>query len=416
MNRKISIKHALLALLFVGSAGLRAADDPFPDVNPHSYYGSMIMTAKVMMAETAYTDDVILAVYADDQIRGKGRPTDPNNPGAIYLDVYGNEDGECLYFKVSVGGQIVESCTDFRWQFNATVGTPQSPYVIDLADAHGHDFGTDGRCTLCGLRSYQGITVTSSEGKHTVIFDGTSEQTVSIPLPITASYVVYDRNLTSAKPMGIFLPFAITEDMEVGGGKFYRLSAIECQEGKWVATMTQVKELVANMPYVIMPDDDRLTIDLRGQTLIVQTEAKTSVSIDGWCLCGTYEKLVWDETGTDYGFPAQEYVDDLPHKFVRLTAGDYILPLHCYLSYIDVPVPTSLHESKAASQRVALHELPDDIELRFINEGVGIKEMYNVQCTMGIDWYNLAGQCIANGQQPTAKGIHIKNGKKIIIK
>ena len=52
MNHKksISMKHALLALLLLGSAGLRgAADDLFPDVNPHGYYGSMIMTAKVTM-------------------------------------------------------------------------------------------------------------------------------------------------------------------------------------------------------------------------------------------------------------------------------------------------------------------------------------------------------------------------------
>lgn len=410
----------LSLLLFMWSASLWAADDPFPDVNPHGYYGSMIMTAKVMMGETLYTEDVILAVYADDQIRGKGSPSDPNNPGAIYLDVYGNEEGEQLHFRVSIGGQVVEFCTNFAWRFNATVGTPRSPYIIDLANAQGHDYGTDGSCTFCGRHSYAGITVISSEEGHTIIFDGTSEQTVSIPLPITASYVEYDRQFEPGKPMSIFLPFAITEEMEVDGGKFYSFSAIERQEDKWVATITQVKNLEANMPYIILPNDDHLSIDFCGQTVIVQTEAKTPVNIDGWSLCGTYEKLVWYETGTDYGFPAGENDDDLPHKLVRLTIGDYILPLHCYLSYVGAP--DSPLGRKATPLRIALHELPDIIEVVFVNESVGIKEIYNGQWTVDNEddaVYNLAGQRVsikALTQRGSDEGarIFIVNGAKVL--
>ena len=399
-------------LLFMWSASLWAADDPFPDANPHGYYGSMIMTAKVMMGEAVYTDDVILAVYADDQIRGKGSPRDPNNPGAIYLDVYGNEEGERLYFRVSIGGEITEFCTDFRWQYNAIVGTPLSPYIIDLAGVHGHDYGSDGSCTLCGRHSYEGITVTSSAGKHTVIFDNTSEQTVSIPLPITASYIEYERQFQVGIPMGIFLPFDITEEMEVSGGKFYRFSAIEQQEDKWVATMTQVKTLEANMPYIIMPDADRLIIDLNGQTVIIQTEARSPDNIDGWSLCGTYRKLVWDEVGTDYGLATDEYNEATPHKFVRLTAGDYILPLHCYFSYQDTPA--SPHEDKAAPQRIALHEMPESITLRFINAGVGIKGIENnCESVINTQWFNLVGHMF--DVAPTTNGIYIYGGRKIII-
>ena len=410
MNRIISMKHALLALLFMWSAGLWAADDPFPAVNPYGYYGSMIMTAKVMMNEEVYTQDVIVAVYADDQIRGKGSPTDPNNPGAIYLDVYGNEDGERMYFRVSINGQVVELCTDFVWRFNATVGTPQSPYIIDLANGHGHDYGTDGSCILCGRRSYEGVTVTCSYGKNTVIFDGASQQTVNIPLPITASYVEYDRQFEPGKPMSIFLPFSITEEMEVGGGKFYSFSAIERQENKWVATMTQIKNMEANMPYIFLPNDDHLSIDFCGQTVMVQTETKTPVNIDGWTLCGTYEKLVWYETGTDYGFPAGENDDDLPHRLVRLASGDYILPLHCYLSYVGTP--TSPSGDKVAPRRIALNELPDIIEVVFVNQGVGIQEMYNDQSAKNKVWYSLSGRKLP--AEPTQKGIYILNGSKVL--
>jgi len=467
-KRSISLKHALLALLLLGSAGLRgAADDPFPNVNPHDFYGSMIMTAKVTMDEEVYTQDVVLAVYAADQIRGKGSPSDSNHPGAIYLDVYGDEGGEQLYFKISVHGHLLEIHPDLTWQFNAVVGTPQAPYILDIGDRVprqeptctesgsiaywrridgrlfadvdfqteltpqqltinplGHDYGSDGSCTRCGHHSYEGIRVSTTDGKHTVIFEGTSEQNVSIPLPITASAVTYNRKFKSGKPMGIFLPFAITEEMNVSGGKFYRFSDITRKEDKWVATMTEVKQLEANMPYLIMPDADYLTIDFLGQQVTVQTEVKTPANINDWSLCGTYEKIVWNELSTDYGFPASEYESELPHKFVRLTTDDYILPLHCYLSYLG-SLSTS-HESSfprtfAPPYRLSKHEMPESIEVVFIDEYDGIRSYEtNGKNTL----FDLSGRKISPSPDPSPvragrklpRGIYINNGKKIYIK
>ena len=40
--------------------------------------------------------------------------------------------------------------------------------------------------------------------------------------------------------------------------------------------------------------------------------------------------------------------------------------------------------------------------------------MFNVQCDDA--WYDLSGRKIANGQQPTAKGIYIHGGKKIVVR
>ena len=52
-------------------------------------------------------------------------------------------------------------------------------------------------------------------------------------------------------------------------------------------------------------------------------------------------------------------------------------------------------------------------ELTFVfDEATGISTMHNTQCIMHNDFYNLAGQKVAN----PSKGLYIMNGKKVIIK
>ena len=66
----------MLALLLVGSAGLRAqSSDPFPEVNPHKYDNSMIIRGQVRQNGVALGNDAVVAVYCGDEIRGKGRPS-----------------------------------------------------------------------------------------------------------------------------------------------------------------------------------------------------------------------------------------------------------------------------------------------------------------------------------------------------
>ena len=226
--------------------------------------------------------------------------------------------------------------------------------------------------------------------------------------------------------MGIFLPFAITEEMNVSGGKFYHFTDITRKDDKWVATMTQVKELEANMPYLIMPDADHLSIDVLGQQVIVQTEAKSPATINDWSLCGTYEKMVWHELSTDYGFPAREYESGLPHRFMRLTTDDYILPLHCYLSYrgsLSASATPFSSQSFVPPYRLSKHEMPESIEVVFVDEYDAIRsyEANEANGANGINGKNtlldLSGRSIVqsyNRQIP--HGVYIYKGKKVVIK
>ena len=51
------------------------------------------------------------------------------------------------------------------------------------------------------------------------------------------------------------------------------------------------------------------------------------------------------------------------------------------------------------------------------NEATGIKTTnYTNLTNYDGAWYSLDGRKIANGQKPTAKGVYIHNGRKVVIK
>ena len=136
----------MLALLLVGSAGLRAqSSDPFPEVNPHKYDNSMIIRGQVRQNGVALGSDAVVAVYCGDEIRGKGRPfSDENHIHTNFIQflVHGDGDtnGDPLVFKVYTGGKIIEVDQGLTYQNNAVIGSYDKYYYIDLGlrgDANG---------------------------------------------------------------------------------------------------------------------------------------------------------------------------------------------------------------------------------------------------------------------------------------
>ena len=389
----------LLALLTWGSAGYGADTDPFPDVNPHAYYGSMMMSVKVM-AYGGVLRDIIVAVYSGDEIRGKNSPKDAGNPGVTYLTVYGNQSGEQLSFKVFVKGIIVETEPLLTYTYNGVIGSPEAPYLLDIGPYIHHT----------------GITVQSLGGKHTVSFDSTSDQAVSIPIPMVIDSIAYNRTFVPGQYASVFLPFDITPEMTVTGGEFYRFADITHLEEKWRATMMRVDSVQANHPYLFVPKDTMLTIDPNGHKFTVCTEPWEPEPKNGWTFRGTYEKLVWTGESSDYGFPANGADDNLHREFIRFSDGDYILPLHCYLSYVgDSPSPTAPRHSP----RTASIHLPDTVEIYLVDkDGIGIHGILPDPSPVGDDTiYDLRGQIVncklSNCKLP--RGIYIVNGKKVVI-
>lgn len=161
--------YGLLALLFVGSASLMAqVTDPFPNVPFRKYYGNMQLTAKVMMNEEVLTGDVVIAIYYDDQIRGKGSPSDESHPGVAYLTVYGDYRPDHFHCKVAVNGSIIEvDPGDLAFGLNGVVGSASNPYVIDLPAPVVTKPSTEGWATTClpfNAEVPEGVSVWYSTG------------------------------------------------------------------------------------------------------------------------------------------------------------------------------------------------------------------------------------------------------------
>jgi len=71
---------------------------------------------------------------------------------------------------------------------------------------------------------------------------------------------------------------------------------------------------------------------------------------------------------------------------------------------------------KNADFVVGMHKLKIKESHESEPDATGIETMEDVRSQMADVWYMLDGRRIANGQKPTAKGIYIHNGKKVIIR
>ena len=109
--------------------------DPFGDVNIYKYQGNMTITAQVQQNGNVVTD-AIVAVYCEDELRGKERVGSGTNPNLSYLTVFGEYTGhyDYLHFKVYTNGMTytVTPSPAIPFTFNGSIGTEFEPYVITL--------------------------------------------------------------------------------------------------------------------------------------------------------------------------------------------------------------------------------------------------------------------------------------------
>lgn len=147
MNSTIRI-ISLLALLFVGSASIRAQDtDPFGEVDVHKYANTMTITGYVRMNGQVLGDDIVVAVYHGDELRGKASPfTKDGYSHLLMISIYGETKGEALVFKVYTDGKVMTSDQGLTFTSDQRVGTLSEPYYIDI-DLKG-DVNEDGTVSI----------------------------------------------------------------------------------------------------------------------------------------------------------------------------------------------------------------------------------------------------------------------------
>jgi len=272
--------------------------------------------------------------------------------------------------------------------------------------------------TNCGA-----ITLVEDQNGVTAIFDGTSDESITITDDIEVNSVTYNRAFTEGRPSTVMLPFnkAVSE---IGGGTFYTFGGVEKKNSKWEATMNEVTgSLTANTPYLFVPTGTSLTFT-GGATLNTTGGGNCLASdAEGWEFHGTYSKKLWNEVEThDYGFAATSgtSADNKSveaGQFVRLTTGASAKPMRCYLSYVGVPNQArALTRGAAATDK----ELPSSIIVRLVGSNgettaIGTIDTKTGEMTFDSEaWYTLDGVRLSG--KPTKKGLYINNGKKVAIK
>lgn len=395
----------VLVLLLGGTSLWAVNNDPFPDVNPHDYYGNMIMTVKVKRGG-AVLEDVLVAVYSGNEVRGKGSPSNSNDPGAIYLTVYGNRTGEDIYMEVYVESDASTYVVDdgLQYQLNGSIGTPMSPYelVIDDADL-----------------SYGCITVSSKNQNVEVLIDGDKLEDNTLTSAITAGKVTYKRTFTTPYAT-ICLPFAVSAVNAAAAGRFYKFSGIN--ENYEVVMTEETTGLIANTPYIVEPVsmDAEVLFVYDGDLdfpLTATPETTDNGNPSSWAFKGSWNIRNFLDTPKGkavYFFASSQLGSISPGDFVRVkTSSDKVkaAPFRAYLEYTG---NGKLSMNAPSRDGESADNLPSSMKVIIVSS-TGTPTQIGTLYFDGEDvWFGLDGSRLEG--RPTEKGIYINNGRKVVIK
>lgn len=377
-----------LALFLMGSAGLWAQTDPFPDINPNDFYGNMSMSVVVTDGEDILKHDVVVAAYCGKSLRGKGMPQDNNNPGVIYLTVYGNATDEKIYFKVYTQGNIIEATPeDLSFTNNDVVGSPKKPYAINIGKP------SDNRILL-------------------------DENSTTPPDAATGVDVRVKRTIKANQWSTICLPFAMTEeqvktafgdDVELAGFTGCKTTTDEYDNiNKIEVNFKTASTIEANHPYVIKVSSAVNEFTADNVDISIDQE-EVSVECDEFEYTYIVDKITY--TGFLYNRFVGTYVANTvvpdeclflsDNKFYYSTGKTKMKGYRAYFEFYDV---LAIAEESAAKIRLVIIE----------EEAMGINDLQGEEIQKAKSgWYTIGGRKLK--EKPTVKGIYIAGGKKVAI-
>ena len=244
------------------------------------------------------------------------------------------------------------------------------------------------------------------------------DKDVSILSNGTGKNVALKRAFPKGKKQTVCLPFAPGELLKYG--KVWEFTGIS---GDNKAVMTQRESgLQANTPYIFEATNDLLNITFPSVGISIGNDPKTADATAGFTFHGTYTQKHWlatsDEVtqGTIYGFMAEDNDGQTTGQFVRARRETFLRPFSCYLEYNGALNDTN-PTSQAPSLRSPIEALPDVIDIVWQPAVGSTTEITTTDFTDYTDsdaWYTLSGTRL-NGK-PSAKGLYIVNGRKVVIK
>jgi hypothetical protein len=260
-----------------------------------------------------------------------------------------------------------------------------------------------------------------------VIIDDGNDKSVLTPVNGQTKNIALKRTFPKGKKQTVCLPFDPTELLN--HGKVWQFTGISEEGGVKKAVMTEITSgsLSANTPYIFEATSDVWSMTFGGVAVNISNDPKTAPDGQNFVFHGTYEQKIWEKTsdevqnGTIYGFMMEDNGDHLVGQFVRASKRTSLRPFSCWLEYAGELTGTQT----AARRKVSAEELPDVIEIEWLSaedaSGMGIVDIKSDSHDSGIansperqGWYSLDGRRLAG--KPSAKGMYINNGKKIVIK
>jgi hypothetical protein len=237
----------------------------------------------------------------------------------------------------------------------------------------------------------------------------------------------FTRSFTSGVPSTICLPFNINTMTYREYGTFYAFVGVDKTTSPWTVTMEDTSSDFpdAGTPLLFMPKQTgSVTFEPfdDGSTptpTIASSYTAGTTTVGDWTYKGTYEEVKWTTEPTGiYGFSAQAVADAgiSQGQFVKVGAYVRVKPLRCYLEYQNGSANAARRHA-AASDATAT-ELPKTLNVRLIGSdgqqtAIGTLDTQTGEVTLG-NWYTLDGTPLSG--KPSAKGIYINNGKKMVIK
>ena len=251
---------------------------------------------------------------------------------------------------------------------------------------------------------------------HYIIADGNDVSNLNMSNG-EGKNVALKRSFAKGKKQTVCLPYAPEELLNYG--KVWAFTGIN--EGKAVMTeITDKASLQANTPYIFEASNDLLNITFPSVDISIGSDPKTAPSGAGFTFHGTYAEKIWEATsdevvnGTIYGFMMKDNDGQNVGQFVKARRRTVLRPFSCYLEYSG----GSLTGTASARRGKAQEPLPDAIDIVWLTAGdvgsaTGIKEVKSEKS--GVEgWFSLGGRRLSG--KPTATGIYIHEGKKVVVK
>lgn len=345
----------------------------------------------------------------------------------------------------------------------AHFGTPTDHGFLKV---YGHTMVFDGKYYTPTYGDLVETYSYSGEKSYIIEYDDMPLGIKDVKTKQRTNYLRYNRPFTRDQAVTIMLPFDFTKNDirrgeydNISEGKFYEFAGIEeVPFNFWIAVMrevgsddaNEVTTMKANTPYLFMPGEDAKYLyftngddyyqgfDIftegyeRGNKQTEYDGSDGTYSWNKWNFKGTYQPRYWsdsensEEIGKVYGFAgATKEVDEqlvVAGDFVRAKSGAKIRPTSCYLEWVK-PEDSEQEPNSASARRMTRSasnevELPQRITVKLISASGDLNAIGEIDTTTGKvsfeGWYTLDG--VRLDGKPSAKGIYINNGKKVVIK